>query len=115
MPGIHSIHLALSIATAVNDGPTLLHLGITVEPLLAQHGDECSQKGSGQTCVRRGSDTDSVGTWTSPLREGGSGTGWGVPKRDVGDNHEELITHSLGIRLKAGLGGDDESGCDGGE
>ena len=115
MPGVHSVHLALSISTAVNDGPTLLYLGITVEPLFSQHGNECGKEGSGQTSVERSSNMDSIGARSGPLREGGSGTGQGVPKRDVGDNHEELIAHSLDIRLKTGLNGDDESGCDNGE
>ena len=35
VPGIHSIHLALSISTTVDERSTLLHLGKAVEPLFA--------------------------------------------------------------------------------
>ena len=49
MPGDHPVHLALTMPTAINNGPAHLHLGVTVEPLLAQHGDERGEEGSCQT------------------------------------------------------------------
>ena len=115
VPGDHSVHLALSMSTTVNDRSTHLHLGISVKPLFAQHGYERGEEGSGQTRVKDSIDVDSSGIGASPLREGGCGTGWMVPKRGVGDDHKELIAHSLVIRLKTALNVDDESGCDRGE
>ena len=113
MPGFQSVHLAPSISTAVNERSTHLRLGITFEPLFAQHREERSKKGGGQTGVKRGLDTDSVGTRTSPLREGGKGTsldmrGVGV----VGYDLEETIAQLGVIRLEVGLNSDNESGCD---
>ena len=115
VPGVHSVHLALSIPTTVDDRSALLHLRIAVEPLFAQHCEECGEKGSGQTSIKDGLDTDSVGTRTRPLRGNGSGTSWDMAKRDVGDNLEEAVAQLGVIRLEIGLDSDDESGCDGGE
>ena len=119
VPGVHSIHLALSISTAVNDRSTRLRLGITFEPLFAHHRDERGKKGSGQTRVKRGLDTDSVGTRTRPWRRGGSGTSCGMPAKRgvgvVGYNLEETVVQLRVIRLEIGLKKDDESGRDGGE
>ena len=47
MPCGDPIYLALSISTAVDDRSTHLDLGVTVEPLLSQHGDERGEEGGG--------------------------------------------------------------------
>ena len=92
MPGVHSIHLALSILTAINDRSTLLHLRIAVEPLFTQHCDERGEKGSGQTCVKDGLDTDNIGVRAAPLREGCNGTSFGMRGVGVvGYNLEEAV------------------------
>ena len=115
MPGDHSIHLSLPIPTTINNGSAHLHLGVTVEPLLAQHGDECGEEGSGQTRVKNGLDMDDGGIWTIPLGESGISTTWDVPKRGTGNDLEESIIHFLVIRLEVALHVDNESGCDSGE
>ena len=112
MPGVHSVHLALSISTTVNDRSTFLHLRIAVEPLFAQHRDERGEKGSGQTRVKGGLDTDGVGIGAGPWRGNGSGTGWDIAKRDVGHNLEEAIAQLCVVWLEIGLNSNDESGCD---
>ena len=92
MPGVHSIHLALSIPTAVDDRSTLLHLRIAVEPLFTQHREERGEKGSGQTCVKDGLDTDNIGVRAGPLREGCNGTSFGMRGVGVvGYNLEEAV------------------------
>lgn len=48
-PCDYPIHLAPLAPTAINDRSTHLNLRITVEPLLAQHGDERSEGGCSQT------------------------------------------------------------------
>ena len=103
MPGDRPVHLTLSTPTAVNDRSARLRLGITVEPLLAQRGDECGEEGSGQTCVKHGLDVDNGGIRASPLRERGGGTSWGMPKRDVGNNLEEAVAQLCVIRLEIAL------------
>ena len=115
VPGSHSVHLALSTPTAVNDRSTRLHLGIMVEPLPAQRGEECGEEGNAQTCVKDGQGIGSHGTGASPLRENGSRTGWGMPKRDVGDNLKEAIAQLCVIRLETTLKVDNEKGCNYGE
>ena len=58
VPGGHSVHLALSIPTAIDNGSTHLNQGITVEPLLAQHCDEGGEEGGRQTRIKDGLDAD---------------------------------------------------------
>ena len=45
-PCDHSVHLVLSMSTTVDNGSVYLRPGITVEPLLTQHGDERNEEGS---------------------------------------------------------------------
>ena len=119
MPGVHSVHLALSISAAVDDRSTHLRLRITFEPLFAQHRDKRGEKGSGQTGVKCGSDADSVGTRTSPWRGSDGRTSCDMPAKRgvgvVGYNLEEAVAQLCVIRLEIGLNGDDEGGRDGGE
>ena len=84
-------------------------LGVTVEPLLSQHDDKCGE-GTGKTPVQDFSNVDDCGTGASLLRENGSATGWGVPKRDTDDNHE-LAAHLFEIRSELVLKVDSGSGC----
>ena len=114
VPSVHSTNLALLTPTAVNDRSTRLHLGIMVEPLLAQRGDKCGEGGSGQTCVKDGLDFDNGGIRASPLRANGGGTSWGMPKRDVGDNLEAVAQLCV-IRLEIVLNVDNENGRNYGE
>lgn len=88
------------------------HLGITVESVSAHHDREYCEKGNGQTRVKNGLDVEKVRIRTSPLRESGSGTSWGIPKLGVGDNLEETIVQSSVIWLEIALDIDNESGCD---
>ena len=48
-PGGHSVHLTLSIPTAIDKGSTHIDFGVAVEPLFAQHGYERSEEGRSQT------------------------------------------------------------------
>jgi len=98
--------------TAVDNGSTHLELGITVEPLLAQHGDERGEEGSGQARVKNGLDVDDGGIGAIPLRESGIVASWDVPKRRTGDNLEELVVYFLEIRFELALKINNESGCD---
>ena len=64
MPGVHSLNLALPIPTAI--GNRSMALGITAEPLLAEHGDERSEEGDGQTREKDCLDVDDGGIGASP-------------------------------------------------
>ena len=112
MPCDHSVHLALSMSTAINSWFARLRLDITVEPLFAQYGDERGEEGKGQTGVEDGLDVDDSGIGATPLRKVYSRTGWGAPN---GDDPKEVITHLCKIRLKAPLDIENESRCDHGE
>ena len=48
-PGDDSVHLPLSIPAAVHRRSTHLDSFIAIEPLLAQHGHQRGEEGSGQT------------------------------------------------------------------
>ena len=58
---------------------------------------------------------DDGGIGAAPLRKSGSITSWGIPKRDVGDNLEEVVAQFRKVRLEVVLDVDDESRCDCGE
>ena len=48
-------------------------LGVAVDPLFAEHGDESREEGSGQTCKEDGLDADEVAIRASP-----TGVGFGT-------------------------------------
>ena len=72
-PCDHSVHLVLSISTTIDNGSTNLRLGIAVDPLPAQHGDEHGEEGNTQTGVRGVLDVDNGWIGAIPSRESGSG------------------------------------------
>ena len=115
MPGDHSVHLSLSIPTAVNNRSAHLDLGVTVEPLLAQHAYKRGEEGSGQTRVKNGLDANDGGIGAAPFGKSGIGTTWDIPKRGTGDDPEESMVHSLVIRLELALHIENESGRDSGK
>ena len=115
MPGDHSVHLALSMATAINNRSVHLDLCITIEPLLPHHGGGSGEEGGGQTRVKDGLDVDNGGIRAIPFRELGVVASRDIPKRDTGRNLEEFIAKFLVIRFELCLDVNDEGGCDCGE
>ena len=115
VPGEHSVHLALSMPTAIDNRSTHLDLCITIEPLLAQHGDERGEEGSGQTRVKDGLNVNNGRIGAIPFRELGIVTSWDIPKRDTSRDLEEFVTKFLVIRFELCLNVNDEGGCDCGE
>ena len=109
VPSNHSVHLALSMPATIDDGSTHLRLGVTVQPLLAQHGDERGEKGSSQTRVKDGLNVDNGRIWAIPHGEFGGVTSGGIPKRSAGDDLEEGKAHLRVIGLKILLNVDDEN------
>ena len=71
VPGVHSIHLALPMAAAIDNGSAHLDLSVTIESLPSPPGDECGEEGSGQAGVEGGLDVDDSGIGAGPLRDGG--------------------------------------------
>ena len=109
MPGDHPVYLALAVPTAIDDRPAQLVLGVTVEPLLSQHGDERREEGSCQTRVKDGLDVDDGGIGASPLRENVAEVSWGLSKGNVGDDGKNGIAELRVIRLEGTLHIDNES------
>ena len=97
--------------TAIDNGSAHLNLSITIEPLLAQHGDKRGEEGSSQTAVKDGLDADDNGIGAGPFRKSGIGASWNSPKLDAGDNSEKIVAHLLVIRLEVLLNADNEGGC----
>jgi hypothetical protein len=114
MPGGDSIDLALSIPTAINKGSMHVDLGVAVDPLLAEHGDEGREEGSGQTREEDGLDADEVGIGASP-RGVRIGLGWDFQTLGAGHNPKNVVTQLVVIRLELGLNGGDETSCNCGE
>ena len=79
VPGDHSVHLALPMPTAIDNGSAHLDLSVPIESLLSQHSDERGEEGSGQAGVEDGLDADDSGIGASPLRDGGVFTAGDVP------------------------------------
>jgi len=100
--------------TAIDNGSAHLNLGVTIEPLLAQHGDKRGEEGSSKTRVKDGLDADYNGLGATPRSEGGIGVGWNISKRDAGDN-PEVVAYLLVIWLEVLLNVENESRCNCGE
>lgn len=66
MPCCHSVDLPLSVPTAMNERPVHVGLRVSVEPLLAQHGNKCSEERDGQTGKKDGLNADEVGIGAIP-------------------------------------------------
>ena len=75
----NSVHLALSMLIAIDDGSAHLGLSVTVQSLLAQHGDERGEEGSGQSGVKGRLDVDDSGIRTSQLRDSGAIANCNIP------------------------------------
>jgi len=101
--------------TAIDNGSAHLNLRITIEPLLAQHGDKRGEERSSQTAVKDGLDADDNGIGAGPFRKSGIGASWNSPKLDGCDKLEKIVAHLLVIRLEVLLNVDNESGCNCGE
>ena len=64
MPGGHPLKLTLPIPTAISNRP--MALGITAEPLFAEHGDKRGEEGDGQTREKDCLGVDDGGVGASP-------------------------------------------------
>ena len=105
------------MSAAIDNRSAHINLRVTIEPLLAQHGDKRGEEGSSQTRIKDRLDVDDSTTIeATPSSESGSGSGagWNVPNRDTGYDHE-VVAQLCVIRLKVALNVDDESGCNCGE
>ena len=113
-PSSHPVCLALSIATAIDERSTHIDLEVTVEPLLAQHGDERCEEGSSQTRIEDGLDVGKLRVRACPWRIT-AGLRRRVHAGGVGRHPKEIVAQLGVIGLKLGLDGDDEGGYDRGE
>ena len=111
VPGDHPVHLAQSVPITINDRSTHLRVGVTVEPLFSQHGDERGKKSGTQTCIKDRFNVDNGRIGTSPLGQNEMEVGWRVAEGDVGDNRKYNVARLGEIRLELALDVDNESGC----
>ena len=101
------------MSAAIDNGFMHINLGVTIEPLLAQHGDKCGEARGSQTRIKDGLDADDSRIGTTPCGE--SGVGLDVPNRGTCYDHEEAVAQLCVIRLEVALSVDNESGCNCGE
>ena len=114
-PLLQPIELALTVPAALDHRPARISQ-VSVQPLLAQHGDECGQQGDNQARVHEAGDRDRLARRISLNRQGGRSLA-----RDGGlvESEENRAEKGGGLLVRIGLevrvDVDDEGGADGGE
>jgi hypothetical protein len=114
-PLLESIALALTVSATLDHRPARIPQ-VPVEPLLAQHRDECGEQRDQETRVHESSDGDDLagrallGGWNGGgfVRDGGLVEG----EKDCAEEGCRLLVR-IGLELRVDV--DDEGGTDGGE
>ena len=101
----------MTVATTLDHRPARIPQ-VPVQPLLAQHRDECSEQGNQKARVHDTRDGNDLARWISP---GGGLTGDGGLIESEEDGAEEGNRLLIGIGLELRMDIDDESGADGRE
>ena len=113
-PLLESIALALTVSTTLDHRPARVPQ-VTVEPLLAQHCNECGKQGDQKTRVHESSDSDDL---AGRVLGGWNGGGF---VRDSGfieseeDRAEKSCRLFVRVRLELRMDVDDEGRADGRE
>ena len=113
-PLLESIAFALAISATLDHRSANVPQ-VPVEPLLAQHRDECGEQGDQETRVHESSDCDDL---TGRIFHGWNGGGF---VRDGGlvEGEKDRAEKSCGLFVRIGLEArvdiDDEGGADGGK
>ena len=114
-PPLESIAFALTVTATLNHRPTRI-AQVTVQPLLAQHGDERGEQGDHKARVHQTSDSDDLAPWISLGGWDGRGlTGDGGLIEGEEDRAEEGGRLLVGIGLEVRMDIDDKRGADGRE
>jgi len=108
-PFLEPIEFALTVATALDHRPARI-AQVSVQPLLPQHGDECSKQGDKQTCIHETGDGDDL-AWRAFLNRwnGGGLTGDGRLIKSEEDDTEDGSGLLVGIGLEVRMDINDES------
>ena len=114
-PFLQPIAFALTISASLDRRPARI-LQVSIQPLLAQHRDECREHGDDQTRIHETGHSDNLARWISlGRRDGRSVTGdCGLIESDE-DRAEEGSGLLVRIWLEIRMDVDDEGGADGRE
>jgi len=114
-PFLQPIAFALTISASLDHRPARI-LQVSIQPLLAQHGDERGEHGDYETRIHEAGHGDDLARWISPGRRDGRGL-----TRDGGliESEENRAEESGGLLVRIGLeirmDVDDEGRADGRE
>ena len=114
-PFLQSIAFALTVSASLDNRPTRI-LQVSIQPLLAQHRDECGEHGDYETRIHEAGDGDDLARWIFLDRWDGRGlTGDGGLIESDEDRTEEGGGLLVRIGLEVRMDIDDEGRADGGE
>ena len=108
VPRDNPVEFALSILATFDNGPSHLGRGIPVQPLLAEHGKEGGEQGSGEARVQDSLDLDDGVGRAGPLWEGRSVVSEGSVVDLVDEDAEESDGLVTRVGLELGLDVEDE-------
>jgi len=115
IPCDDAVEFLLSILTALDGRPSHVDRGVSVQPLLAKHGEEGGEDRRGEAGVQHRLDLDDPVRRARPLWERGDiSTESGVVYL-VNQDAEEVVRLVVGVLLEVGIDLDDECGCHSGE
>ena len=115
MPGDHAIEFPLTILAALDGRPTHVGRHISVQPLLAEHREECREERSRETGVQHGLNLDDRAWRTGPLWNCGGIIAESGVIYLMDEDAEESGSLFVRVRLELGVDLDDEGRGNGGE
>ena len=114
-PFLQPIAFSLTVSASLDHRPTRIPQ-VSVQPLLAQHRDECGKHGDHETRIHETGDSDNLARWIPLGRwDGRSGARDGRLIESEENRAEEGGGLLVRIGLEVLVGIDDEGGADGRE
>jgi len=115
VPGDDAVEFPLPILAAFDGSPTHVGRCVSVQPLLAEHSEECGEERHGKTSVQQGLDLDDRVRRAGPVGERRDFIAKSGVVNLVDEDAEESGRFFVWVRLELGVEVDDEGGGDGGE
>jgi len=110
-PFLEPIAFTLTVSTSLDHRPARIPQ-VSIQPLLAQHRDECGKQGDHETRIHETGDSDDLARWIFLGRWNGGGGRLVEAENKCAEEGGGLL---VGIGLEVRMDVDDEGGADGGE